>query len=76
MEATIQYKYNPARTWMQMALDDSLTEEQRLKLAVYEYPLNDHYNKVTSSKLIRITDHKHWGPVQHHHHHTKLVIGA
>ena len=31
---------------MQMALDDSLTEEQRLKLAVYEYPLNDHYNKV------------------------------
>ena len=37
---------------MQMALDDSLTEEQRLKLAVYEYPLNDHYNKVTSSKLI------------------------
>ena len=48
----MKHKISHLRTWMQMALDDSLTEEQRLKLAVYEYPLNDHYNKVSSSKLI------------------------
>ena len=40
-----------ARTWKDMSLDDKITEWDRAKLAVWDYPVSDKYTRIYQDML-------------------------
>lgn len=43
---TLIKSYYPHRIWKDMSLNDSLSDVERAKLAVWDYPVSDKYTKM------------------------------